>query len=236
MIDVIAFDADDTLWHSEVLYTRAQEKLRKLLSIYGGDDGALERLYQTEMQNLAYYGYGIKGFTLSMIETAVSLTGGRLRGGDVQQIVDFAKEMIRSPVQLLDHVPDVVAALAASYPLMVITKGDLVDQERKLAQSGLATHFTSVEVVTDKTEDVYRALLEKYQIDPQRFLMVGNSLRSDILPVVALGGRAVHIPYHVTWPYEEVTPRDEDLGRYVELEHFGLLPALVERLGQGGGR
>jgi putative hydrolase of the HAD superfamily len=165
-----------------------------------------------------------------MIETALELTDRRVSGAIIQQIIDFAKTMVHAPVELLDHVAEVVPWLAERYPLMLLTKGDLFDQESKLARSGLAEHFRYVEIVSDKTATSYRALFDRYQIDPARFLMVGNSLRSDILPVTALGGRAVYIPYHLTWAHETVADRDAQPHQYVELEHIGELPALLDAL------
>lgn len=234
MIDVIAFDADDTLWHSETLYSRAQQEFQDLLAPYCRDDGVVHALYETEMGNLPYYGYGIKSYTLSMIETAIRVTDGKIGGRDIQRIVDMAKEMLQAPVQLLDHVAEVVPVLSEAYPLMIITKGDLFDQEAKVARSGLAAYFNVVEVVSDKTPNVYRALLEKYKIDPGRLLMVGNSLRSDILPVLSLGARAVYIPYPITWAHEDVLAGSGESVEYLELEHIGLLLELVATLGQGG--
>ncbi|MFN2186764.1 MAG: HAD family hydrolase [Anaerolineae bacterium] len=236
MIDVIAFDADDTLWHNESLYSRAQDRFREIVGAYSGDNGALDELYETEMANLPYFGYGIKSFTLSMIETAIRISGGRIGASEIEEILDIAKEMKRAPVSLLHHAEDAVRALSQSHRLMLITKGDLLDQERKIANSGLAAHFDHVEVVTDKTESVYRDLLTRHGIAPERFLMVGNSLRSDILPVVALGGRAVYIPYHLTWAHETVSVHPQEAVAYEELEHIGLLPAFVEQLlGHGTG-
>jgi putative hydrolase of the HAD superfamily len=235
VIDVIAFDADDTLWHNESLYSTAQERFQNIVRSYA-DDGVLDELYETEMANLPYFGYGIKGFTLSMIETAIRISDGRIQATEIEEILDIAKEMKRAPVSLLDQAEAVVRALSGSHRLMLITKGDLLDQERKLANSGLAPYFDQVEVVTDKTDGVYRALLAKHRIAPERFLMVGNSLRSDILPVMALGGRAVHIPYHLTWAHEAVSVHPDEALAYVELEHIGLLPGLVEQLERHGGR
>jgi putative hydrolase of the HAD superfamily len=229
-IDLIAFDADDTLWHNERLYKHAEERLAELLVPYGMDGQASGELFATEMRNLRYYGFGLKSFALSMIETTIRLTGGRVQGWEIQRIIDLAKEMIDTPVHLLRGVPEAVAALAASHRLMVITKGDLLDQERKLAQSGLATHFAHIEIVSDKTVDVYRRLLAQYRVAPERFLMVGNSLRSDILPVMAFGGRAVHIPYHITWAHEAVELPEAVPQGYVELANIGLLPQIVAQL------
>jgi putative hydrolase of the HAD superfamily len=230
MLDVIAFDADDTLWHNESLYARVQEEFRKLLSRYHSGDGIEQELYQTEMRNLPYYGYGIKSFALSMIETAVEVSGGRIQGSDVQAIIDLTKAMLQAPVQLFEGVPDVIASLTASYRLMLITKGDLLDQEAKLARSGLADSFAHVEIVSDKTPYTYQAILARHKVDPARFLMVGNSLRSDILPVVAIGGQAVYIPYHMTWAHEALADQDQQPAGYFELDDIRRLPRLVERL------
>ena len=227
MIDVIAFDADDTLWHNETLFSMTQEKFVRLLANYHSTEWIEQRLYATELRNLQYFGYGIKGFTLSMIETAIELTDGQIQGREIQIIIDAAREMLQTPVQLLEHVREVISRLAAVYPLMLITKGDLFDQETKIAQSGLADYFTHIEILREKSEATYQTLFKKYQIDPQRFMMVGNSLKSDILPVLALGGRAVYIPYHITWMHETVATDAAAPAQYVTLEHIGLLPALL---------
>ena len=231
VLDVIAFDADDTLWHNEHHYVWAQDRLQELLSATYHDDGLQDELYKTELANIPVFGYGTKGFGLSMIETAVRLTGDQIMGDDIQQIIQLVKEMLQAPVELIDHVAEVIPALAASHRLMVITKGDLFDQERKIAQSGLAHYFAHVEVVSDKTVESYRLLFDRLQIDPRSLLMVGNSLRSDVLPVVALGGRAVHVPYAITWQHETVpAPDAASTQEYVQLEHLGLLPAFIEQL------
>ena len=230
MLDVIAFDADDTLWHNETLYTMTQDRFKQLLCRYRSAEGIEDELYETEMRNLQYYGYGIKSFTLSMIETAIELTEGRVQSEEIQEIIDFAKEMLRAPVQLLEGVQDVILALSVSHRLMIVTKGDLFDQETKIAHSGLADYFDHVEIVSEKSPDTYRALLAKHRISPEHFMMVGNSLRSDILPVLAIGGQAVHIPYLVTWAHETVIGQDKVEKEYFELEHIGMLPELVQRL------
>jgi len=230
MFDVIAFDADDTLWHNETLYSITQDKFKQLLSQYRGTDGIDQVLYETEMRNLQHYGYGIKAFTLSMIETAIELTDAQIQGREIREIIGFAREMLKAPVQLLDGAADVVRTLSASHQLMIITKGDLFDQESKIARSGLTDHFTHVEIVSHKTEDTYKALLAKHHIHPERFLMVGNSLKSDVLPVVGIGSRAVYIPYHLTWAHEVVANPHKERQGYLELEHIRLLPALVKRL------
>lgn len=226
---VIGFDADDTLWHNETLFSLTQDKFRHLLEPYRQDTWTGHELFETEMRNLDYFGYGIKGFTLSMIETAIEVTNGQVAAHDIQQIINFAKEMLRAPVQLIEHAADVISSLAQTHKLMLITKGDLFDQESKIAQSGLADYFTYVEIVRDKTPLMYQALLDKHQIALQQFVMVGNSVRSDVLPVIQIGGRAVHIPYHITWAHETARP-SEERGSYVELEHIGQLPAYIEQL------
>jgi len=230
MLDVIAFDADDTLWHNETLYTMTQDRFSRLLAAYQDSELVQQELYETEMRNLKIFGYGIKGFTLSMIETAIELTGGQICGEDIQAIIDFAKEMLNAPVRLLDHLEEVLDELSGSYQLMVITKGDLFDQETKFARSGLASYFDVVEIVSEKTPESYRSLLARNQLDSQRFLMVGNSLKSDILPVVAIGGQAVYIPYHETWAHEEVSTGETAANNYYELDHIGQLPDLLKRL------
>ncbi len=233
MFDIIGLDADDTLWHNETIFSMTQDKFKRLLSPYHSAEWIDQRLFATEMRNLEYFGYGIKGFTLSMIETAIELTEGRIQGSEIQMIIDFAREMRRTPVQLLEHVQEVVTTLVQQYQLMLITKGDLLDQESKIAQSGLADYFRHIEIISEKTEAAYAAILAKYGIPPERFLMVGNSLKSDILPVVAIGGQAVHIPYHITWSHEVIADAESRQQGYVTLEHIGLLPALVEQMQHG---
>jgi putative hydrolase of the HAD superfamily len=228
--DVIAFDADDTLWHSESLYAAAQEEYRRLLASYAEAESIDRVLHQTEMRNLPIYGYGIKGFALSMIEAALDLSRRQISGDEVQRVLDLAKQMLSTEVELLEGVAEVIARLAESYPLLLITKGDLAHQEAKIEQSGLKPYFRSIEIVTDKTPQSYTALLARHHIAPARFLMVGNSLRSDILPVLAIGGEAVHVPYAITWAHEHVDVPPEHQGRYHELENIGQLLSLLERL------
>ncbi len=227
---VVAFDADDTLWHNERLYAATQERFRTLLARYHSAEWVDERLYQTEMRNLRHFGYGIKAFALSLIETAVELTEGRIAADEIQAIIGWAKGMLTADVELLPHAAEAVAALAGAYPLMLITKGDLLDQEGKIARSGLAAHFRHVEIVSDKTREGYEALLRRHGIAPDRFLMVGNSLRSDILPVLAIGGTAVHVPHELTWAHEVVEAPPAGQPGFHAIEHLGLLPALVGAL------
>lgn len=228
--DLIAFDADDTLWHNERLYVKAQARFAELLSHYHSPEWVNARIYRAETQNIQHFGYGIKAFTLSLIETAVELTEGRITGKDVQTLIDQAKEMINAEVELLDHAADTVAHLAKTYPLTLITKGDLLDQERKIDRSGLRQYFQHIEVVSDKTRSSYEQMLKRYSIAPEHFLMVGNSPRSDILPVLELGGYAVHVPYQTTWSHEVVDLPPAGQSGYYHIEHLGLLPALIQQL------
>ena len=230
MFDVIAFDADDTLWHNERLYAEAQARLRQLLSPYSEPDVVDEALYEIEMRNLEPYGYGIKAFALSMIETAVTLSNGRISANQFLTIINTAKEMIAAKVELLPGVAETLAELRPRYDLMLITKGDLLDQERKVARSGLGDNFTYVEVVADKNSEIYGRLLARHSIQPERFLMVGNSLRSDVLPIVALGGTAVHIPHHLTWAHENDVDPALDANGYYQLTHMNDLLGLLADL------
>ena len=230
MFDLIAFDADDTLWHNESLYRAVEQRYVSLLAPYADSNTVTDRLFQQEMRNLALYGYGIKSFTLSMIETAITLTDGGIRGAEIAQIIGFAKEMLSSNVRLLDNAETTVRALARTYPLMVITKGDLLDQTNKLARSGLRAHFRHFEVVGHKDPAAYAAILTRYGITPERFLMVGNSLKSDVLPVIALGGNAVYVPHQITWAHEVISAHEDQPDGYHEIAHLGELPDLIQAL------
>jgi putative hydrolase of the HAD superfamily len=228
MFDVIAFDADDTLWHNEPLYRSTQRQVLDILAHYHDTEWIERRMYETEVRNLEHYGYGIKGFTLSMIETAIELTEGRISGAEVGQIIELTREMFRAPVELLDGVEETITTLAASHDLMLITKGDLFEQQAKVARSGLANHFSKIEIVPVKVRETYQSIAAKHRINPRRFLMIGNSMRSDILPVIEMGGRAVHIPYETTWEHE-VVPEEELLGKeFIRLAHIRELLVLIE--------
>ncbi len=231
--DLIAFDADDTLWHNERLFIDTQSRFKDLLAHYHDPEWIAARLFETETRNLQHFGYGIKAFALSMIETAVELTEGRISGGDIQTMIGWAKEMLQAEVELLEAVRETIPLLAETYPLMVITKGDLLDQEAKVARSGIGQYFRHIEVVSHKTPAVYAQILQKHALEPARFLMIGNSLRSDILPVLALGGHAVYVPQENTWVHEAATPPPTDQPGYYVLEHVGQLPALLAILEQG---
>jgi putative hydrolase of the HAD superfamily len=230
--DIIAFDADDTLWHTERLYVNAQARFVQLLAHYHNPEWITERLFQTETRNMQHFGYGVKAFALSMIETAVELTEGRVSGQDIQALIDLAKEMLGADIELLDQVAETIPRLAVSYTLVVITKGDLLDQESKIARSGLSDYFQHVEIVSEKTRESYARLLKRLGIAPEQFLMVGNSLRSDILPILELGGHAVYIPYDITWLHEVAEPPPPGQPGYYRIEHVGQLPALLEQIQQ----
>ena len=217
-LDLIAFDADDTLWHNERTYRYAREQYRALLARAGVSLSVEEieaRLNDTEMANLPYYGYGVSSFTLSLIETAIDLTGGRITGKDLRVTIDLAKQMLTEKVEVFPGAREILAVLAPRYTLMLITKGDLLHQTSKLERSGLRECFQHVEVVSHKTRDVYAAILARHAVAPGRFLMIGDSLRSDVLPVVEAGGWAVHVPAALSWSHEHA-----DLPAHVEGRHF----------------
>jgi putative hydrolase of the HAD superfamily len=229
VIDVVALDGDDTLWHSENQFVMTTERFQQLLAEYVDPGTVYDRLLEREKANLGLFGYGVKGFVLSMVETAIEASEGRIDAGDIQLIIDLGKEMLDHPVELLDGVAETVPELARDRRVMVITKGDLFHQESKLARSDLVEHLWQVEIVAEKDEPTYRRILDRYGIDPATFLMVGNSVRSDVLPVLAVGGRAVHIGYEFTWEMEHAEPDREHNG-FWELESIRELPALLTQL------
>ena len=230
LIDVIAFDADDTLWHNEPHYVEAKSKLKALLSRYASQELVEKELDRIEATNLPLYGYGIKGFTLSMIETVIKMSDGKITGEELQKIIEVGKGMLSVDVKLLENAKETVSHLAESYTLMIITKGDLLDQERNLSQSGIDQYFDCVEIVSEKDEKTYRKVLSKYHIQPELFIMVGNSLKSDILPVTKIGGIAVHIPAKVNWNLDVVDDDQLWIDGHYEIEDIGQLPALIERI------
>ena len=224
---VIGFDADDTLWHNESIFEHTHERYRALLAQYH-DQATVDRtLFATEMRNLELYGYGVKGFTLSAIETAIQLTDGKIRADEIQHLIELGRNMLAHPVELLDGVQETLAALAGRHRMLVITKGDLRDQERKLMKSGLADHFQHVEIVSEKNESTYATILRRHGIPVHRFLMVGNSLKSDILPVLALGGAGAYVPYHLTWAAERVEQMPAAVERLFQLKTFRELASVV---------
>lgn len=207
-IKVIAFDADDTLWVNETYFREAEKKFCKLLSSYETENKIDQELFRIEIQNLERYGYGIKGFMLSMVECALELSNYSLSPRVIDKILNIGKEMLEKPIELLDGVEEVLKALQGKYRLIVATKGDLLDQERKLVKSGLLDYFHHIEVMTEKKANDYLKLVKHLDIKPSELLMIGNSLKSDVLPLLEIGAEAVHIPFHTTWAHEEITEQD----------------------------
>ncbi|RXR21062.1 HAD family hydrolase [Flavobacterium amnicola] len=201
---VIAFDADDTLWHNEPYFDEAQAKFCDLFRDFGSHQEILRLILTHQVRNLPLYGFGIKAFTLSMIESALELTNHQISGNDIQKVIQIGKELLAKPVELLPNVVEVLEALKGKYKLIVATKGDLKDQHRKLHDSGLGHYFHHIEVMSDKTDSDYQKMLGRLDILPQDFMMIGNSLKSDVLPVLNIGGYGIHIPYHTTWEYEKI--------------------------------
>lgn len=205
-VEVVAFDADDTLWVNEPFFRESERRFCALVAPWAGAEEAVERLYAREVANMPLYGYGVKACVLSMVETALELGGERLPASVVGELLALGRDQLQRPVELLPGVRETLRRLQGRYRLAVVTKGDLLDQRRKLRLSGLAPCFDAVEVMADKDEAAYGEVMRRLGVDPGAFLMVGNSLRSDVLPVVTLGGRAVHIPFGETWRHEEVDP------------------------------
>lgn len=230
MIRIIGFDADDTLWHNENIFERGQDRYRRLLDRYHPAAEVDRALFATEMRNLRRYGYGIKGFMLSAIETAIELTGGVVSAREIREILAVGQDMLAHPVELLPGVAEVLPELARDYRLMLITKGDLRDQERKIAHSGLAAHFQILEILSEKDGPAYARILQRHGINPAEFVMIGNSLKSDILPVLELGGAGVHIPYRIIWQHEQVGTLPPANPRFHRIAHLTELPDLLAKL------
>lgn len=226
-MDWIGFDADDTLWENETFFRMTQAGFAELLDGYATPNRIAAHLFETECRNLDRYGYGIKGFMLSMVQTALELTNRRLPGEAVARILEMGQEMLAHPVHLIEGAPEAVSALAG-HRRILITKGDVLDQERKIALSGLADRFDAIEIVQHKTPEAYRAVWRRHGIDPAGFLMAGNSMNSDILPVLQAGGHAALIPHDLTWQHEQ--GEDPRHPRFHRLARIAELPALVERL------
>ena len=232
-LDLIAFDGDDTLWHNERSYREGRERFRQVLAGAGvvlSVEEIDECVNRTELANLEYYGYGVSSFVLSLIETAIDLTDGRIAGDDLRGMIELAKHMLTEDVELFAGAREVLTALASSYPLMLVTKGDLLHQTSKLERSGLRDCFRFVEVVSHKTTGVYAAILSRHAVEPHRFLMVGNSLRSDVLPVVEAGAWAVHIPAALSWSHEHADVPPQAHGRYFEVTALDRVPEVIAAL------
>jgi putative hydrolase of the HAD superfamily len=213
-IEIIAFDADDTLWENENFFRDAEEQFCQILKEYQPKEDIMAKLFQVEVQNMEIYGYGIKAFILSLVETALLVSNNQATPAHVAAIIQIGKDMLDKNVILLDGIRDVLEKLSSNYRLVLATKGDLLDQERKLKKSGLKKYFHHIEVMTHKKEENYQELLKHLDIDASKFMMIGNSLKSDILPVIKLGGTAVHVPYYTTWVFEQMDPND------IKSEHF----------------
>ncbi len=227
-ITTIGFDADDTLWVNETYFRESEHEFAKILSPYETENTTLQELFKFEMANLDLYGYGIKGFMLSMVEAAIELSNGRITATQMSEILAIGKEMLAKPVELLEGVEEVLGKLSKEYRLILITKGDLLDQERKLELSGLGKYFHHIEVVSDKKEHNYKNLLDHLEVKPSEFLMVGNSLKSDVLPLINIGAAAIHIPFHTTWAHEHVDD-DGSEKQYQTLESIKEVSALLEK-------
>lgn len=226
-IKVIGFDADDTLWVNETYFREAEQEFCKLLSDYETPNKIDQELFKMEMQNLDLYGYGVKAFILSMIESAVDLSNYNVSNKTIEAILNIGKEMINKPVELLCGVEEVLKKVSKTHRLILATKGDLLDQERKLEKSGLIKYFHHIEVLSDKKEVNYLNLLNHLEVKPSEFLMIGNSLKSDVLPLVNIGSNAIHVPFHTTWAHEEVTENETNGKTYKTLTSLIELLKLV---------
>jgi putative hydrolase of the HAD superfamily len=228
-ITTIGFDADDTLWQNETLFRMTERRFAELLSDHGEHQVISARLLEAERRNLAFYGYGVKGFTLSMIETAVQITGGQVSANVISEILSFGRQMLQNPVETLPQARETLAALAGDYRILLITKGDLFDQERKLAQSGLGDFFDAVEIVSEKTSTTYERIFARHGDGVSRAMMIGNSLKSDVIPAIAAGGWGVHVPHEMTWVLEhEDAP--EQHPRFRRIADLSALIALLEQI------
>ncbi|MDU0369437.1 HAD family hydrolase [Hymenobacter endophyticus] len=228
---LIAFDADDTLWPNQPHFDLAEAHLYELLSHYGTPEQLSNQFFALQRENLHLFGYGAKSFMLSMIETVIRLTNGQVSGQEIQHILDYGKRLLDYPIELLPHVPEVLATVQAQgIPLMLLTKGDLFDQESKLARSGLGDLFDHVEIVSEKNEATYQRLLARHGVPPEEFVMIGNSLKSDVLPVARLGGRAVYVPYYTTWVMERVSEEDLAGVSFQEVASLAEVPGWLAQI------
>jgi putative hydrolase of the HAD superfamily len=229
-LSAIGFDADDTLWQNEQFYRLTERRLTELLAEHAEPGDISRLLLEAEKRNLAFYGFGIKGFTLSMIETAIEVTEGRVPAAVIQEILASGRELLRHPVETLPHVRETLEQLAGNYRIILITKGDLFDQERKLAQSGLGELFDAVEIVSEKNASTYQRVFSRHGDGPQRSMMVGNSLKSDVVPAIEAGSWGVYVPHDLTWVLEHVEA-PVDAARYRRVEHLGELMRLIAEIG-----
>ncbi|WP_158818280.1 HAD family hydrolase [Methylocapsa sp. S129] len=228
-LSAIGFDADDTLWRHQDFYERAEARFAALLAGHGSAEDILLKLREVERRNLPLYGFGVKGFTLSMIETAVEATGGQASAALTGEILSAGRELLRHPIEILPHVREALGRLAGAYRLILVTKGDLLDQERKLEESGLASFFDAVEIVSDKKASTYARVFARHADGPERAMMVGNSLKSDVIPAIEAGAWGVYVPQALVWAEEHSEPPPA-ASRFHRLDHLGELAELVARL------
>lgn len=229
-IALVGFDADDTLWRSQDYFDAAQVEFERIISAYVDLTDIGRQLYEYEARNIAIFGYGVKGMVLSMVEAAVAITDARITATDIHHIVQLGKELLRHPVEVLPGVREAVEAIASDVPVVLITKGDLFHQEAKVRDSGLADLFGRIEIVSEKDPQTYARVLREFDIHPSQFLMIGNSLRSDIAPVLELGGWGIHVPYHVTWVHEAEASVDVGIERMCSIAGIDQLPAALDAL------
>ena len=228
-IKLLAFDADDTLWHHENYVQQAWDALHTLMQTYGHFPDAAALAQAKQIDNLKLWGFGVKSIILAMIEAAIAMTQGKISATDIQKIIDIGKRLYLHPIILLDGVAKALDKLSQHYPLMMITKGDLWAQELKLTQSGLAPYFKTIEIVSDKDIATYQRVFRKHEVNPRDVVMVGNSVKSDVLPLIALGAQAIHIPYSVTWQFERAELAESDQNRFILLPSMQDLPDVLER-------
>jgi putative hydrolase of the HAD superfamily len=229
-LTTVGFDADDTLWHNERFFRLTQDRFAGLLADHAAPEHLAERLLAAERKNIGHYGYGVKGFVLSMIETAIEVTEDRVPAAVIRELIEAGQDMLAHPIELLPHAQQAVEAVADSHRVILVTKGDLIDQERKLAQSGLGDLFDGVEIVSEKTDAVYRTVFERHGDGADRAMMVGNSMRSDVVPAIQAGGWGVYVPHGLVWEIEHAEP-PTGAPRYHELADLGGLADLVCDLG-----
>jgi len=226
-IKVIAFDADDTLWVNETYFREAEEEFAELLSKYETKNKIDQELFKKEIDNLDYYGYGVKGFVLSMVESALELSDYQVKPKTIAAIVNIGKTMLEKPIELIPNIEMVLAELQSKYKLIVATKGDLLDQERKLQKSGLLQYFHHIEVMSEKKTTDYKKLVKHLDIKVSEFLMIGNSLKSDILPLIEIGATAIHVPFHTTWAHEQITENTNEPKKYRTIANIKEVLALL---------
>jgi putative hydrolase of the HAD superfamily len=230
MIKIIGFDADDTLWDYEYIYHQAKDKVAAIMGDRFASEQFFAQLDETEIRHIPLYGFGVKSYALSLIESIARHSDQPLTSRTLLALIEHIKQMLNTEFKPYPYAKKILEELAASYPLILITKGEAYEQERKIERSGLAEYFTALEIVSHKTEATYRRVLERHNVSAQDFLMVGNSLKSDVLPVIRIGGQAVLIPHEQTWFHEDITDEEREAVNYYQLEHLGQLPELIERI------